>query len=187
MKNMIVLSCLFLFLGSIAQAGQKVEMITSLGTIEIELNSEKAPVSVKNFLEYIDQEYYDGTIFHRVIKGFMIQGGGFDQNEQRKITMKPIKNEADNGLKNNKGTIAMARTSVIDSATSQFFINLVDNDFLNHRGKTTRGYGYAVFGQVTKGMDVVEKIGSMRTVAKNANFSNLPEPEVIIEKVRRID
>ncbi len=122
MKNMIVLSCLFLFLGSIAQAGQKVEMITSLGTIEIELNSEKAPVSVKNFLEYIDQEYYDGTIFHRVIKGFMIQGGGFDQNEQRKITMKPIKNEADNGLKNNKGTIAMARTSVIDSATSQFLL-----------------------------------------------------------------
>lgn len=186
MKKLLV-SVLFLLLAaSLSHAAQKVEMKTSLGSVVIELDQEKAPITVKNFLAYVDQKYYDGTLFHRVIKGFMIQGGGFDSQLKRKETKAPIKNEATNGLKNAVGTIAMARTQVVDSATSQFFINLVDNDFLNNRGQSARTYGYAVFGRVVSGMDVVEKIGSTRTVAKNA-FRDFPEPEVVIESIRRIE
>ncbi len=172
---------------SSAVAGPVVEMRTNLGTITLELDREKAPVTVENFLQYVDRGFYDGTIFHRVIKGFMIQGGGFDAAEKRKSTEAPIENEATNGLKNAKGTIAMARTNVINSATSQFFINLVDNDFLNHRDTSARGYGYAVFGRVIKGMDVVEKIGRTQTYAKNNLFRDYPQTPIVIESVKLID
>ncbi|WP_303722687.1 peptidylprolyl isomerase [Malonomonas rubra] len=184
---MIFFVAFLLFSFSFAQAGTLVEMKTSMGTIKLELEDEKAPITVNNFLNYVDEKFYDGTIFHRVIDKFMIQGGGFDQTAKRKETKAQIKNEADNGLLNNKGTIAMARTGVIDSATSQFFINLVDNNFLNHRGKTGNTYGYAVFGKVIEGMDVVEMIGKAKTIAKSQLFHDYPEPQVIIESVRRLE
>ena len=186
MKNLMLSIVLLLTLASIGMAASAVEMKTNFGTVIIELNDEKAPITVKNFLEYVDQKFYDETIFHRVIKGFMIQGGGFDADENRKSTMNPIKNEAINGLKNLKGTIAMARTGVVDSATSQFFINLNDNDFLNNSGTSARTFGYAVFGKVTSGMDIVEKIGRIKTVAKSAAFRDFPEPMVIIESIRKV-
>ncbi len=187
MKQLFLLIIsLVLFSGTVF-AGPIVEMKTSLGTIQVELNLEKAPVSGKNFLEYVDHKFYDGTIFHRVIRGFMIQGGGYDKSEKRLKTMDPIKNEASNGLKNRKGSIVMARTSAINSATSQFFINLVDNNTLNYRGTTPRTFGYAVFGQVVAGMDVVEKIGKVKTIAKSARFRDYPEPQVVIESIHRIE
>ena len=154
---------------------------TSQGSIEIELDAQKAPLSAQNFLAYVDAGFYDGTIFHRVIPGFMIQGGGFDGKLSQKPTRGPIKNEADNGLKNQRGTIAMARTSDKDSATAQFFINLKDNDFLNHGG---RDFGYAVFGHVTSGMDVVDKIAGVKTTTKGMN-ENVPVESVTIVKARR--
>lgn len=184
-KLLLLISGFFLFTG-VAYAGPVVEMKTSLGAIQIELNSAKAPLTVKNFLHYVDQKFYDGTIYHRVIGKFMIQGGGFDKYAKRKEPFAPIKNEAANGLKNLKGSIAMARTSVVDSATSQFFINLVDNGSLDHRGTTPRAFGYAVFGQVIAGMDIVEKIGSAKTVAKSSLFRNYPEPQIVIESIRRL-
>lgn len=187
MKRILVITALLVFSLSTAYAGTLVEMKTSMGTIKLELNDEKAPLTVKNFLDYVDGAFYDGTIFHRVIGNFMIQGGGFDKSSKRKEVKPAIKNEADNGLPNNKGTIAMARTGVVDSATSQFFINLSDNKFLNHRGKTGNTYGYAVFGQVVEGLEVVEKIGTVRTIAKNQLFQNYPEPQVVIESVRRVE
>ncbi|SHJ49999.1 peptidyl-prolyl cis-trans isomerase A (cyclophilin A) [Malonomonas rubra DSM 5091] len=187
MKKVILTAIVLVFICSVVQAGTLVEVKTNQGVIKFELEDEKAPVTVKNFLSYVDEKFYDGTIFHRVIDGFMIQGGGFDQFPRRKQTKAAIKNEADNGLLNAKGTIAMARTGVIDSATSQFFINLVDNKFLNHRGKTGNTYGYAVFGKVVEGMDVVEKIGKVRTIVKSPAFRDYPERQVIIESVRRID
>ena len=149
---------------------------TSQGSIEIELDPEKAPISVQNFLAYVDAGFYDGTIFHRVIPNFMVQGGGFDAKMNQKTTRPAIKNEADNGLKNDRGTIAMARTAVVDSATAQFFINVKNNDFLNHGG---RDYGYAVFGHVTKGMDVVDKIAAVKTA------SDVPVETIAITKARR--
>jgi len=167
-------------------AGEKVAMETSLGRIVIELDAEKAPASVENFLSYVDAGFYDGTIFHRVISGFMIQGGGFDANMQQKPTRAPIKNEAENGLRNDRGTIAMARTNQIDSATSQFFINHVDNAFLNHRSPDPRGYGYAVFGRVIEGMEVVDKIADQKTVNKGGPFANLPQPPVEILEVKKL-
>ena len=133
---------------------------TSMGKIEVELNAELAPISVANFMQYVESGFYNGTIFHRVINNFMVQGGGFDKFMQKKTTLPAIKNEAKNGLKNDRGTLAMARTGIVDSATSQFFINHKDNDFLNHGG---RDYGYAVFGKVTKGMDVVDAIARVQT------------------------
>ena len=186
MKKLLILGLILFVSVSAAQAATLVEIRTSMGKIKLELDEEKAPLSVENFLAYVDQKFYDGTIFHRIIGNFMIQGGGFDESLQRKKTDPPIKNEATNGLKNSKGTIAMARTNVVDSGTSQFFINLVDNDFLNNRGTTPRTYGYAVFGQVIEGMDVVEKIGKVRTVAKNPLFKDFPEPVVVIESIRRV-
>jgi len=159
-----------------------VTMETSKGTITLELDKEKAPESVENFVAYARSGHYDGTIFHRVIPDFMIQGGGFDTAMQQKPTNPPIKNEAANGLKNDKGTIAMARTSVPDSATSQFFINLKDNAFLNYTSPTPQGWGYAVFGRVTDGMDVVESIENVATANKGGH-QNVPVTEVIIEKV----
>lgn len=156
---------------------------TSQGNIVLELDAEKAPISVKNFLEYVDAGHFDGTIFHRVIPNFMIQGGGFTPDMKQKPTRGPIKNEADNGLKNEAGTIAMARTSVVDSATAQFFINLQSNDFLNHGG---RDYGYAVFGRVVEGMDVVKKIGGVKTGSKGG-MGDVPVEPVTITKAKRKD
>jgi len=159
-----------------------VTMETNKGVITLELDREKAPVSVENFITYAKSGHYDGTIFHRVIPGFMIQGGGFDTGMQQKDTNPQIKNEAANGLKNDKGTVAMARTNVPDSATSQFFINLKDNDFLNHTSPTPQGWGYAVFGKVTDGMDVVESIENVSTANKGGH-QDVPVSDVIIEKV----
>lgn len=161
-----------------------VVMETSLGNIEIELDGEKAPISTENFLKYVDDKFYDGTIFHRVISGFMIQGGGFTEKMEQKKTREPIKNEATNGLKNLRGTVAMARTNVVDSATAQFFINTVDNDFLNHRNPSPQGYGYAVFGKVTKGLEVVDAIRAVSTGFKDG-YDDVPTTPVIIRSVKR--
>jgi len=168
-----------------AKGGKPVVTITtSLGAIEVELDPDKAPVTVKNFLDYADAGHYDGTIFHRVIPDFMIQGGGFGTDSVQKATKAPIKNEATNGLENKRGTIAMARTSVVDSATSQFFINVKDNAFLNHTSPDARGYGYAVFGHVTKGMDIVDKIAA--TPAKRGELSEgQPLTQVVIQSIKR--
>lgn len=141
----------------------KVVIKTSKGDITVQLNADKAPLTVQNFLDYADSGFYAGTIFHRVINGFMIQGGGLDRQMRQKETKKPIPNEAANGLKNKRGTIAMARTMVVDSATSQFFINVVDNDFLDYRSPDMRGFGYCVFGEVVAGMDVVDAIKEVPT------------------------
>ena len=161
---------------------KKATIETSMGSITVELDDAKAPVTVKNFLDYAASGHYDGTIFHRVIDGFMIQGGGFTKAMDQKPTRAPIKNEAANGLKNKRGTIAMARTMVVDSATSQFFINLVDNDFLNFRAPTPQYYGYAVFGKVTDGMDVVDKIAKVKTGFAGPH-QNVPEEPIVIKKV----
>ena len=158
-------------------------MSTSMGDIKIELYSDKAPVTVNNFLAYVNDKFYNGTIFHRVIPGFMIQGGGFAPEMQQKATKLPIKNEASNGLNNDTGTIAMARTSVVDSATSQFFINLTDNDFLNHGN---RDFGYAVFGKVVEGMDVVNKIAGVKTGNQGMN-RDVPLEPVVVESIRVIE
>jgi peptidyl-prolyl cis-trans isomerase A (cyclophilin A) len=163
----------------------RVLMKTSQGDITIELYPDKAPLSVKNFLEYVDAKHYDGTVFHRVIPTFMIQGGGFTTDMQQKPTRAPVKNEAGNGLKNTAGTLAMARTGVVDSATSQFFISTVDNAFLDHRDETPQGFGYAVFGKVVEGMDVVKKIAAVPTTTKGPH-QNVPVTAVVIESVRPI-
>ena len=155
---------------------------TSLGSIELALDAAKAPVTVANFVAYAKAGHYDGTVFHRVIDGFMIQGGGFTAEMVQKETKPPIKNEAANGLKNVRGTIAMARTMVVDSATSQFFINLKDNDFLDFRSPDPQGFGYAVFGQVTKGMEVVDKIAKVQT-GNRFPHQNVPVEPVVIKKV----
>ena len=154
-------------------------MTTSMGNIRIELDAEKAPVSTKNFLDYVSDGHYDGLIFHRVIPGFMVQGGGMDAQLKEKKGKAPIKNEAANGLKNKLGTIAMARTNVVDSATAQFFVNLVDNNFLDHTGPAN--YGYAVFGKVTAGMDVIDKIAKVATTNR-AGHQNVPAADVVITK-----
>jgi len=156
---------------------------TSLGNITVELNQEKAPKTVANFLEYVKTGYFKGTIFHRVIKGFMVQGGGLSADMKNKPTQSPIENEATNGLKNARGTIAMARTAEIHSATSQFFINTVDNSFLDHRSKSPDKFGYCVFGKVTSGMDVVDKIEGAQTETKGM-YQNVPTKPVLITDVR---
>jgi len=183
MRNFIS-GLILLFVSSFAFAGElpRVSLQTNVGTIILELDAEKAPVSVENFLTYVREGYYNGTIFHRVIKDFMIQGGGFDTDFNKKKTHAPIKNEADNGLSNNKGTIAMARTSEPHSASAQFFINTVDNDFLNHTSPTRRGWGYAVFGKVVEGMDVVEKIHNTPTGAGDKFTTDVPQTPIIIKK-----
>jgi peptidyl-prolyl cis-trans isomerase A (cyclophilin A) len=155
---------------------------TNHGDIVIELHAKESPLSVQNFLKYASNGFYNNTIFHRVIENFMIQGGGFTEKMVKKQTHSPIKNEAKNGLKNIRGSVAMARTGQVDSATSQFFINLVDNRFLDHG---VRDYGYAVFGQVVKGMDVVDKIGNAKTRVKNG-MRDVPTTAIIIEKVTQI-
>jgi cyclophilin family peptidyl-prolyl cis-trans isomerase len=160
----------------------KVILETSMGKIVLELNPQKAPVSVENFLVYVKSGFYEGTLFHRVIKSFMIQGGGYDKNLREKSTRASIVNEAGNGLKNTRGTIAYARTSVIHSATSQFFINHADNAFLDHQNETDRGFGYAVFGKVIKGMDVVDKITSVTTGTAENGMGDVPQTPVVILK-----
>jgi len=175
-----------LFLAAPAVAAELVVIETNYGAITVELNTEKAPLSVANFLAYADSNHYNDTIFHRVIKDFMIQGGNFSTEMAPKQTKAQIKNEASNGLRNLRGTIAMARTGVVDSASSQFFINLKDNGFLDHRDTTVRGYGYAVFGKVVKGMDVVDKIGTSATHTYR-RFSDVPVEPVIIRSVKRVE
>jgi peptidyl-prolyl cis-trans isomerase A (cyclophilin A) len=165
------------------KGGEKPVVIlsTSQGDIKIELDADKAPITVENFLGYVDEGFFNSTIFHRVIPDFMIQGGGFDRDMTRKETRSPIKNEADNGLTNERGTLAMARTNDVNSATSQFFINLKDNDFLNHGG---RDFGYAVFGKVIEGMDVVDKIAATRTTSR-AGHRDVPVEPIVIKSARR--
>ncbi len=155
---------------------------TNYGDIEIELDHENAPISAKNFADYANSGFYDGTIFHRVIDGFMVQGGGFDENMQQKSGNDPIENEANNGLKNETGTLAMARTMDPHSASSQFFINVADNGFLNHTAETSQGWGYAVFGRVTNGMDVVNKIKTVKT-GSSAGHQDVPIDTVVVETI----
>lgn len=162
-----------------------VEVVTNHGTFAIQLDPAKAPKSVANFLSYVDAKHYDGTVFHRVIPTFMIQGGGFDQRLEKKSTNAPIQNEADNGLKNARGTVAMARTNDPHSATSQWFVNVVDNKFLDHQAKDGSGWGYAVFGKVIEGMDAVDKIKDVRTGPGGQFAKDCPVETVVISSVRR--
>ncbi len=168
-----------------AKANPQIRITTNLGVIEAELYADKAPGTVSNFLNYVQTGFYSGTVFHRVIPGFMIQGGGFAPGLKQKTAGAPIKNEADNGFKNLTGTLAMARTPDPHSATAQFFINTVDNAMLDHRDKSFEGWGYAVFGKVTKGMDVVKKIESSQTKTVGP-FENVPVYDVVIQKVEQI-
>ena len=161
-------------------------METAMGEVIIELFEDKAPETVKNFLTYVDAEHYDGTIFHRVIAGFMIQGGGMTGMMKEKTTGAPVKNEADNGLKNERGTVSMARTMDPHSATAQFFVNVVDNTFLNHSAPTNKGWGYCVFGKVAEGMDVVDKIRKVRTKTAGMH-SDVPAEPVYINSIRRFE
>jgi len=186
-KLIVVLSALITLVNAgvtMAAAGNpKVEMETSKGKMVIELFPDKAPETVKNFLNYVETKYYDGTIFHRVIPKFMIQGGGFTSDMKQKSAGAPIKNEADNGLKNDRGTIAMARTGDPHSATAQFFINSVNNDFLNHKSKTQQGWGYVVFGKVISGMDVIDAISAVKTVTRGS-FRDVPAETIEIISAR---
>lgn len=166
-----------------AEKNPIVLITTNKGDIRVELDAEKAPITTKNFLDYVNDGHYDGLIFHRVIPGFMIQGGGMDEQMKEKKNKSPIKNEASNGLKNNLGTIAMARTNVVDSATSQFFINVKNNDFLNHRSTAPAEYGYAVFGQVIGGMDVVQNIEKVKTGSRG-HHQDVPVEAVVINSIR---
>jgi peptidyl-prolyl cis-trans isomerase A (cyclophilin A) len=191
LKRILSVAALSLFLCGGAAAAETgpaaknpvVLMETSMGNVKIQLDAQKAPISVKNFLDYAGSGFYNGTIFHRVIPGFMIQGGGFTADMSQKPTKPPIKNEAGNGLKNDRGTIAMARTMVVDSATAQFFINVVDNAMLNHRDDSMQGYGYAVFGKVIEGMDVVDKIAKVKT-GRQKGMGDVPETAVLIKSMK---
>jgi cyclophilin family peptidyl-prolyl cis-trans isomerase len=169
--------------GTARLANPMVAIETSMGTIKVELFEDKAPITVKNFLDYVDSKHYDGTIFHRVIDGFMIQGGGFEPGLKQKPTKPPIKNEANNGLANTKYTLAMARTNVVDSATSQFFINVKDNDFLDHKGPAS--FGYCVFGKVVEGTEVVDKIKGVKT-ANKGGMGDVPVEDVVIKSAKRV-
>ena len=165
----------------------KVLLKTSEGDITLELDQDKAPVSVGNFLGYVDSGHYAGTVFHRVIEGFMIQGGGYDASFSKKPTQPPIENEAHNGLKNTRGTVAMARTSDVNSATAQFFINVVDNGFLDHQDTSAQGFGYCVFGAVVDGMDVVDRIRKAPTGARGPFQKDCPLEDVVIQSASRVD
>jgi cyclophilin family peptidyl-prolyl cis-trans isomerase len=169
---------------SLAQDNPIVVIQTNKGAITVELWADKAPISVENFLRYTDNSFFDGMVFHRVIPGFMIQGGGFSPDMVQKSTYDAIKNEASASVPNDRGTLAMARTNVVDSATAQFFVNLVDNDFLNHTDETQRGFGYAVFGEVIEGMDVVDTIAKVET-ATTKGFQNVPTEPVVITSAKR--
>lgn len=166
-----------------AKENPMIEIVTSKGTITVELWADKAPKTVENFIKYAESQFFDGTIFHRVIKNFMIQGGGFTPDMTQKSTQAPVVNEARADVPNARGTLAMARTSVVDSATSQFFINLVDNTFLNHRDRSAQGFGYCVFGKVSAGMDVVDAIAAVST-GNRGGHGDVPTEAVVIESVR---
>lgn len=184
LKKLLLTACSVAFATSVMASDKTPHVLldTSFGQVEIELNAEKAPVSTKNFLEYVDSGFYNNTIFHRVIPGFMVQGGGFTEQMVQKQTRDPIQNEASNGLQNTRGTLSMARTSDPNSATSQFFINVADNDFLN----PGRDRGYAVFGKVTKGMEVVDQIVNSPTTTKKG-MRDVPADPVYIKSAKRID
>lgn len=183
----LILAALSLLPGTTTanQTNPMIKLTTSKGEITIEMYPDEAPATVQNFLSYVESGFFEGLIFHRVIEGFMIQGGGFTPDMQQKKSGDPIQNEADNGLKNETGTLAMARTGDPHSATAQFFINLENNDFLNHTGKNPQGWGYAVFGKVTEGLDVVNQIGSVAT-GRAGPYSDVPVEPVIIENVQVI-
>ena len=186
MRSLLFTLLLSLSAAASAQENPVVVMETSMGSIVIELWEDRAPVTVENFLRYTDDDFFSGLVFHRVISGFMIQGGGMDENLVQKSTYDPIVNEAQADVSNDRGTIAMARTNVVDSATSQFFINLVDNDFLNHTNRTPQGFGYAVFGAVIEGMDVVDAIAAVETAPGRGGHQNVPvEPVTIVSVSRR--
>lgn len=172
--------------GEKMSANPIIKMITNKGTITIELNAEKAPLSAENMVNYVKDGFYDGLIFHRVIPGFMIQAGGMKPDMSEKANKAQIQNEANNGLKNDRGTLAMARTNIPHSASSQFFINLKNNDSLNHTSETPQGWGYAVFGKVTEGMDIVDEIAKVKT-GNHGGHSDVPMEAVIIEKMTIID
>jgi peptidyl-prolyl cis-trans isomerase B (cyclophilin B) len=184
MKRLLILCCVLIpalaAQAAVAAGTTKVRLVTNMGDIVLALDGDRAPLSVDNFLQYARDGFYDGTIFHRVIDGFMIQGGGFTEQFERKQTRAPIRNEADNGLTNDKGTIAMARTGNPHSATAQFFINVKDNDSLNHPGRS--GWGYAVFGRVAEGMEVVDRIRSLPTGRGGPFRKDVPRTPVIIQK-----
>jgi peptidyl-prolyl cis-trans isomerase B (cyclophilin B) len=182
-----IVAVMFMFAGSAAAERSKplIKLTTNMGDIVLELDAEKAPQTSDNFIQYVKDGHYDGTIFHRVIDGFMIQGGGMDADMREKPTKAPIENEADNGLKNEKYTVAMARTNDPHSATSQFFINVKDNAFLDHKGKSPQGWGYAVFGKVVEGMDVVDKIKAVSTKSQGFH-DDVPVEPVVIEKAEVI-
>ncbi len=164
----------------------KVRLSTSMGDIIVELDAENAPISTENFIAYVNDGFYDGTIFHRVIEDFMIQGGGMTPDMSQKKTKAPIKNEATNGLGNKRGTLAMARTQIVDSATAQFFINTVDNDFLDHQNTSVMGYGYAVFGKVVEGMETVDAIRKVAT-GNHGMHQDVPKESVVIEKATVVE
>jgi len=168
-----------------AQPAPRVKLSTTMGDIVIELDADKAPISVANFLAYVDSGHYNGTIFHRVISNFMVQGGGFTAKMEQKPTKAMIKNEAANGLKNTVGTVAMARTNVVDSASAQFFINVKDNDFLNYAGPSPQTFGYAVFGKVVEGMDVVNKIKGVPT-GNSGGHADVPKTPVVVNTATRV-
>ena len=188
MRN-IILSLMLLLISTLSFATEKtmtdtqtkVKLTTSAGEIIIQLNSDKAPISSANFLTYVNEGFYNGTIFHRIIPDFMAQGGGFDTSFNQKAVHAPIKNEADNGLTNNRGTLAMARTNDPNSATAQFFINYKDNSFLNHTSQTSSGWGYAVFGEVIEGMDVVDAMAKQAT-GNRGGHQDVPKTDIVIEK-----
>ncbi|UTL92582.1 peptidylprolyl isomerase [Pseudomonas fluorescens] len=184
LKKLLLTACSVAFATSVMASDKTPHVLldTSFGQVEIELNAEKAPISTRNFLQYVDSGFYNNTIFHRVIPGFMVQGGGFTEQMVQKDTKDPIRNEAGNGLQNTRGTLAMARTSNPNSATSQFFINVADNDFLN----PGRDAGYAVFGKVTKGMEVVDQIVNSPTTVKKG-MRDVPTDPVFIKSAKRID
>ncbi len=186
----IVLATLLITLSTsgalMADTNPQVAIETNHGRIVLELNAEAAPETVANFLSYVDDGFYDGTIFHRVIPGFMVQGGGFDKGMNQKSAGEPIRNEGDNGLKNEVGAISMARTQDPHSATAQFFINVNDNDFLNHTAPNAQGWGYAVFGKVTEGMDVVRQIEGVPT-GRSGMHQDVPQEPVVMESVKRVE
>lgn len=191
LKRFIHALVLGLFLAGGAMAAEAKNPVvlveTNQGNVKVELFQKEAPISVKNFLDYAKSGFYKGTIFHRVIPGFMIQGGGFTQDLEQKPTKAPIKNEAANGLKNDRGTLAMARTNVVDSATGQFFINVVNNNFLNHQPMAgPMGYGYAVFGKVIEGMDVVDKIAATRTGIGSNGMPDVPVQPMVIKDIKLV-
>lgn len=186
-KLLTVLSLLFSAITTAYAANPQVEIKTNFGTIVLELYPDKAPKTVRNFLSYVKDGYYTGTVFHRVIPGFMIQGGGFDKTLGQKPARQPVENEAANGLRNEIGTVAMARTSDPHSASAQFFINVANNAFLNHTAPTPQGYGYTVFGKVVKGMEIVNKIADAPTGPAGPFPSDVPKVTVVIEEVRLIE